>query len=264
MAKSKLDWFKLDCQMDDKLELIESEFGLVGFAVVVKLWQKIYGGEGYYCEWNEDVALVFARKINAGANVVSEIVARCLSRGIFDMGMFKKSGILTSHGIQARYYECAARRKGEKIKPEYLLLCNTQNSEDVDISSKNVYISRKNADISDTEEKRVEKSRVDKKRKTDREQDFSVVALTNEERAELVRLSDRLTVEGYINKMIEWQQQNKRTSKKAYMVIKCWIEEDRPKKKPKPLGGGKHSYDLEAFEEFAKDFDLNKAGERDG
>jgi hypothetical protein len=29
MAKSKLDWFKLDCQMDDKLELIESEFGLV-------------------------------------------------------------------------------------------------------------------------------------------------------------------------------------------------------------------------------------------
>ncbi|MBQ7071053.1 MAG: DUF4373 domain-containing protein, partial [Ruminococcus sp.] len=158
MAKSKLDWFKLDCQLDDKLELIESEFGLVGFAVVVKLWQKIYGSEGYYCEWNDDVALVFARKVNAGANVVSEIVARCLTRGIFDMGMYKKSGILTSHGIQSRYYECAARRKGEKIKPEYLLLCNAQNSDTADNSSKNVYISGKNADISDTEESRVEKS----------------------------------------------------------------------------------------------------------
>ena len=253
MAKSKLDWFKLDCQLDDKLELIESEFGLVGFAVVVKLWQKIYGSEGYYCEWNDDVALVFARKINAGANVVSEIVARCLTRGIFDMGMYKKSGILTSHGIQSRYYECAARRKGEKIKPEYLLLCNTQNSDNADNSSKNVYISGKNADISDTEKKRVEKSRVDKSRRTDR-RDFSAVVLSEDERAELVRLSDSLSVERYIKKLSEWQVKNKKISKKAYILIKDWINEDKNSRK------SEHSYDLDAFEEFAKDFDLSRMG----
>lgn len=256
MAKSKLDWFKLDCQLDDKLELIESEFGLVGFAVVVKLWQKIYGSEGYYCEWNDDVALVFARKINAGANVVSEIVARCLTRGIFDMGMFRKSGILTSHGIQSRYYECAARRKGEKIKPEYLLLCNTQNSDNADNSSKNVYISAKNADISDTEKKRVEKSRVDKSRRTDRT-DFSAVVLSEDERAELVRLSDSLSVKRYIKKLSEWQMKNKRKSQKAFILIKEWITEDKKKhSSDKPDS----SYDLDEFEEFAKDFDLSKAG----
>jgi hypothetical protein len=254
MAKSKLDWFKLDCQLDDKLELIESEFGLVGFAVVVKLWQKIYGSEGYYCEWNDDVALVFARKINAGANVVSEIVARCLTRGIFDMGMYKKSGILTSHGIQSRYYECAARRKGEKIKPEYLLLCNTQNSDNADNSSKNVYISGKNADISDTEKKRVEKSRVDKSRKTDRRV-FSAVVLSEDERAELVRLSDSLSVERYIKKLSEWQVKNKKISKKAYILIKQWLTEDKNSRK------SEHSYDLDEFEEFAKDFDLSRMGE---
>lgn len=253
MAKSKLDWFKLDCQLDDKLELIESEFGLVGFAVVVKLWQKIYGSEGYYCEWNDDVALVFARKINAGANVVSEIVARCLTRGIFDMGMFRKSGILTSHGIQSRYYECAARRKGEKIKPEYLLLCNTQNSDNADNSSKNVYISGKNADISDTEKKRVEKSRIDKSRRTDR-RDFSAVVLSEDERAELVRLSDSLSVERYIKKLSEWQVKNKKISKKAYILIKDWINEDKNSRK------SEHSYDLDEFEEFAKDFDLSRMG----
>ncbi len=259
MAKSKLDWFKLDCQLDDKLELIESEFGLVGFAVVVKLWQKIYGSEGYYCEWNDDVALVFARKINAGANVVSEIVARCLTRGIFDMGMYKKSGILTSHGIQSRYYECAARRKGEKIKPEYLLLCNTQNSDNADNSSKNVYISSKNADISDTEESRVEKCRVDKSRRTDR-RDYSAVKLSDDERAELVRLSDRLTAESYINKMIEWQKHTKQICKKPFATIKNWIEEDKPKKTKSEANP---SYDLDAFEEFAKDFDLSKVRKED-
>ncbi len=255
MAKSKLDWFKLDCQLDDKLELIESEFGLVGFAIVVKLWQRIYGSEGYYCEWNDDVALVFARKINAGASVVSEIVARCIKRGIFDEGMFLKSGILTSHGIQQRYYDCAVRRKGEKIKPEYLLLCNTQNSDNVDISSKNAYISKKNADISSTEKKRVEKKRVDKSRQTE-ERDLSAVILSVSEREELDRLSDSLSVEAYIKKIIAWQQENKRMCSKPFITIKNWIEEDKPKEKSQKKGKSKDtSYDLNEWEQYAMNFD---------
>ena len=43
--KSGLEYFPLDCNMDDKLELIEAEFGITGFGVVVKLFQKIYGGK---------------------------------------------------------------------------------------------------------------------------------------------------------------------------------------------------------------------------
>lgn len=254
MAKSKLDWFKLDCQMDDKLELIESEFGLVGFAVVVKLWQKIYGGEGYYCEWNDDVALVFARKINAGANVVSEIVARCLTRGIFDMGMYKKSGILTSHGIQSRYYDCVSRRKGEKIKPEYLLLCNTQNSEDADNLSKNVYISKENADIFSTEKKRIEEKRIDKKRedKKSAEKSFTQVCLSEEERLALERLSDRLTVERYISKIIDWQVKNKKLNTKPYVSIKKWIEEDGAK------ADSHTGPDTKEFDEFADSVDFSR------
>ena len=50
--KEGLDYFDLSCQMDDKIKLIQAEFGLKGFAVVVKLYQKIYGGHGMkmsYC-----------------------------------------------------------------------------------------------------------------------------------------------------------------------------------------------------------------------
>lgn len=57
--KEGLDYFELDCQMNDKIKLIQAEFGLKGFAIVVKLYQKIYGGHGYYCEWNEDILLLF-------------------------------------------------------------------------------------------------------------------------------------------------------------------------------------------------------------
>jgi len=71
--KSGLEFFPLDVHMDDKVELIEAEFGLAGFAVIVKLYQKIYGA-GYYCEWSKEVALLFGKKIGLGVNAVSEIV----------------------------------------------------------------------------------------------------------------------------------------------------------------------------------------------
>ena len=39
--KDGVDYFPLDTVLDTKFELIEAEYGLTGFAVVVKLLQKI-------------------------------------------------------------------------------------------------------------------------------------------------------------------------------------------------------------------------------
>ena len=58
--KVGLDYFELDCHMDEKVRLIQAEYGLKGFAVFVKLLQEIYGGYGYYCEWTQDRELLFA------------------------------------------------------------------------------------------------------------------------------------------------------------------------------------------------------------
>ncbi len=150
--KSGLDYFSLDVHLDEKFELIEAEFGLKGFAVIVKLLQKIYGQRGYYCEWTEEISLLFARSCAYGSekseNAVSEIVRAAIKRGIFDKGLYEKYRILTSAGIQKRYLEACARRKEVTIKSEYLLLCNTQNFKNVHILSENVNISSKNDDIS--------------------------------------------------------------------------------------------------------------------
>ena len=131
--KVGLNYFRLDCQLDDKFELIEAEFGLTGFAVVVKLFQRIYGGEGYYCEWNKEVALVFGYRNKAGANVVSEIVEAAVRRGLFDKGKFEKYHILTSAGIQKWYFGAVGRRGLVEVKKEYLLV-------DVDILPDNARI----------------------------------------------------------------------------------------------------------------------------
>jgi len=142
-----IDYFPLDVQVDDKFELIEAEFGLTGFAVVVKLLQKIYGGFGYYCEWTNDVALLFGRKIGLGGNAVSEIVRASIKRGIFDEDLYDKYCILTSKGIQRRYFEAVNRRKKIKVKKQYLLVQLDQNSKDVYIFEENVNIFKENADI---------------------------------------------------------------------------------------------------------------------
>lgn len=138
-------YFPLDVTVDDKIELIEAEFGLKGFAVIVKLYQKIYGGFGYYCEWTKDVGMLFSKKIGEGYTSVSEIVRAAIRRGIFDSELYEKYNILTSHGVQVRYFSAVSRRKQINVKSAYLLVNVDQLSEDVNILSENVSRNAKNA-----------------------------------------------------------------------------------------------------------------------
>lgn len=153
-----IPYFPLDVTVDDKIELIEAEFGLKGFAVIVKLYQKIYGGLGYYCEWTNDVGMLFSRKIGEGYTSVSEIVSAAIRRGIFDSDLYEKYHILTSTGIQKRYFSAVSRRKQINVKGEYLLVKVEQFSENVNILSENV--NKNNENVCNFEQSKEEKSKV--------------------------------------------------------------------------------------------------------
>lgn len=140
-----IPYFPLDVYVDDKIRLIEAEFGLKGFAVIVKLYQKIYGGFGYYCEWTNDVGLLFSQDVGEGYSSVSEIVSAAIRRGIFDNDLYEKYNILTSQGVQKRYFSAVSRRKQINVKSEYLLINVEQFSKNVNISSENVSRNTKNA-----------------------------------------------------------------------------------------------------------------------
>lgn len=125
-------YFPLDVDNDDKLDLIEAEFGLTGFAVIVKLYQRIYK-LGYYCEWNDEVALLFGKRLGLGGSAVSEIVSAAIRRALFDEEIYRKYGVLTSRGIQKRYFEIVARRKNVEVEKRYLLINATQKGINVDM-----------------------------------------------------------------------------------------------------------------------------------
>ena len=153
--KKGLDYFSLDCHIDDKLKFIISCFGMKGFAIVIRIWQKIYGEEGYFAYWSQDVALMFAFENGCGVNVVNEVVESCLNRDIFSREMFDKHGILTSKGIQKRYLEATKRRENSKIEDRYLLLNAPKKSKKQVNANNNPII----ADSKYTKESKVNKNK---------------------------------------------------------------------------------------------------------
>ena len=162
-VKEGLDYFELDCHMEEKVRLIQAEFGLKGFAIVVKLYQKIYGGFGYYCEWNEDSLLLFMSENGVSSrdekNLISEIVAACIRRNIFSEKLFNEFGILTSYGVQKRYLNAVSRREKVELIKEYLLISVGKNQCNVCINSINV--NRNSVNVCSNSQSREEKSRED-------------------------------------------------------------------------------------------------------
>ena len=165
MGKEAFDFFPLDVHLSDKMELIEAEFGLIGFAVIVKLWMRIYGSRGYYCEFDEEVALMFSHKTGVGVNAVSEILNAAFKRGIFDRTLYEKYKILTSKGIQERCMKMCSRRKRFEVEKKYLLISVPDGFENVYIKGENVNISEENVYIftqSKVKERKVKESKVNK------------------------------------------------------------------------------------------------------
>lgn len=270
--KVGLDYFPLDCVLDDKIELIEAEFGLSGFAIIIKLYQKIYAEQGYYCNFSSEVALLFARKNGVGANVVSEVIEASLKRGIFDRGLFKKYGILTSRGVQSRYFEAITknRRKRIEVKEEYLLIKVTHLSENendklvyADINSNNTCdnTQRKEKEIKEKENKE-NKNKINKNKENERESKqrfplrvygrFSNVYLTYEELMEGRRNYPNSFVDK-IERLSSYIASSGNDYDNHYAKLLEWLEADDDEQKAVELRS-KASYDIDELEKI-KPFD---------
>ena len=146
--------FSIDFFEDNKIALIEAEFGSNAVVVLMKIFCKIYRN-GFFCEWTPDDCMLFARKMMNGTTSenVQNIVDKALARGLFDRSSYERFEILTSVDIQKQFFLIAGRRKEVRIdKKDYLLIdvspyknicLGTQKSlkpEDVDILPENVDI----------------------------------------------------------------------------------------------------------------------------
>lgn len=235
-TKKGLDYFPLDVVLDIKFELIEAEFGLNGFGVVVKLLQEIYK-QGYYIEWTSEVALLFSRKVGLGGNAVSEIVKAAVRRDIFDRGLFEKYGILTSAGIQKRYIEGIKRRDKTEMEQAYLLLECTLIPDNVYINS--IDVNNNSVNVNNNTQSKVKKSKVNKSivdsvsgetQKTTRHKYgfYSNVLLTDEDMKKL-KAEFPNDYEQKIERLSEYMASTGKPYKNHLATIRSWARKDKQK-----------------------------------
>jgi hypothetical protein len=124
--KDGLDYFPLDTEMDDKVKLIDAKFGVTGFGVLVKIWQIIYDS-GYYIKWTEKELLLYKTRINADINLINDVINECLRWGIFNNELYETYSILTSSGIQKRFFEATKRRIEIGLVNEFIIVHLPQN-----------------------------------------------------------------------------------------------------------------------------------------
>lgn len=121
-----IDFFpvSVDFFEDDKVQLIEAEFGHKGSYLAIRLLCKMYKFDGYFYQWGRDECLLLAKQLGAefSSTLVDEIINGLLRRGFFCKSVFESFGCLTSRGMQYRYFEAVRRRQVVPVRKELLLM----------------------------------------------------------------------------------------------------------------------------------------------
>lgn len=181
--KEGLDYFPLDVDIDqdDKFQLVEALHGVKGFGITVKLLMRIYK-EGFYYDWTEREQLLFSKRVNENINDVKEVVNDCIKYGVFDSETYATHEVLTSRGIQKRYFEAVTRRKTLTVK-ESLLLIDINDYQNinrkivnVDINPKSVVVDADISTQSKVKESKGEKSKVNHKQVYDADSPYFILA----------------------------------------------------------------------------------------
>lgn len=161
--KQGLDYFPLDVDFfrDLKIRKLKRSQGTRAPLVIICLLGYIYRDDGYFLRWDKDVASLVAEELGFSDGMVTNIVEEAVSVGLFDSVMYEKYSILTSRGIQRRYFKAVAdaKRKGVRCNGDFLLI------------SVNSGINSINSGINP---QRKEKERKEKERKEDQSMTGSV------------------------------------------------------------------------------------------
>ena len=125
--KQGIDCFPLDVGFftDVKIRKIAKACGPNATSVIISLLCNIYRKQGYYILWDDDLPFFIADEVGVSEGCVREVIKKALQVGFFDVEKHSAYGILTSAGIQRRFFEIIKRRTNIEIKSEYLInVCN--------------------------------------------------------------------------------------------------------------------------------------------
>lgn len=125
--KKGLDYFPFDVDFfsDEKIVCIAGEFGIKGQITAISLLCAIYRN-GYFIEWSEMMQFRMLRDLpGISQDLLKQVVRSLVKWDFFDKSLFDSANILTSRGIQRRYFEITKRRVPRSGLP-YLIVSDAE------------------------------------------------------------------------------------------------------------------------------------------
>lgn len=239
--KVGIDYFPFDVDFfnDEKIEFVAARFGVKGEVVALRLLCKIYRN-GYYTTWTDDECTLLAKRAGDGItpSLVSDVVNELAKRGFFDESIFSRFSVLTSRGIQNRYFEATKRYKSIEAQAEYLLV-NVSKMDNVCINSIRADTNRINANTNPQRER--EKEIENKNR--------------NKDRCEIENFAPSHPASSEVENPSKPSKEEKSCAKKenpAFEKFRKWIAENAPN-----VGRMKEPFSEEEFVKLKQDFSLD-------
>lgn len=169
--KKGLDYFPkmIDFYEDDKIFDLLDRYGPLGVTVYDCILCIVYK-HGYYAEIPLDklsklITKMIGNKWVKNQKVVVQVVHFCSEIGLIDDGLMTEN-IITSVGIQRRFYEIAVKRmKRQLYNDKYWILKNEENGEPLLNAPKNGITSEENRIISEENQLTSEESPIENKNK---------------------------------------------------------------------------------------------------
>lgn len=123
--KQGLDYLTLDVDFFEsvKVRKIRKDCGNQSIPILIALLCNIFREEGYYVGYDNDLTFLIAEQFGVSEGAVENTVQKAVLVEFFDSHMFHTYGILTSHGIQQRYFDAVTRLKRKSVKVIGKFLC---------------------------------------------------------------------------------------------------------------------------------------------
>jgi len=124
--EGKLEFFRLDVGFftDRKVELLRSDNNgsIMAEYFYLRLLCHMYADKGYYMEWNEDEAALWALRLGVERNSVQMMIKLLFKRSMLNEQLYQQEKVLSSRRIQDTYVRACSERAMIQIQMKYNLL----------------------------------------------------------------------------------------------------------------------------------------------
>jgi DnaD/phage-associated family protein len=164
--KQGLDYYPLDVGFlqDVKIRRIMRACGIQSIPVLISLLANIYRNDGYFLRWSPDMSFLIADELGVSEGAVTATVDKAVQVDFFNANMYECYGVLTSEGIQSRFFEAASRRREVRYDARFLLI-------NVNVYKNLVNVDNNPVNVDDNPQSKVKESKVKESKVKERKEE---------------------------------------------------------------------------------------------